>query len=130
MGVTKKYFHFFMAYHLAYIETVKPKNILKFYSRSLHQREAMPLYLTTPFLLATWDLLLGRQSISALPWVSNTVISFLLCVWWCMCAMVCLCVDQKTTYVGASSLPERGFWGTNPGCQDWLQAPLPAEPSH
>lgn len=78
MGVTKKYFHFFMAYHLAYTEDCTAKNILKLYSRSLHQREAMPLYLTTPVLLATWTCEeLGRQSISARPWVSNTVISFL-----------------------------------------------------
>lgn len=64
MGVTKKYFHFFMAYHLAYTEDCKAKNILKFYSRSLHQRKAMPLYLTTPVLLATWDLWGAGPSIS------------------------------------------------------------------
>lgn len=56
MGVAKKYFHFFMAYHLAYTEDCRAKNILKFYSRRLHPREAMPLYLAAPLLLATWDL--------------------------------------------------------------------------
>lgn len=115
MGVTKKYFHFVMAYHLAYTEDCKAKNILKFYSRSLHQREAMPLDLTTPVLLATWDLWGAWPSINFSTTLGVKYCYFIvihlhfgcvvyLSVWWCMCAMVCLCVDQKTTYVGVSSL--------------------------
>lgn len=85
MGVTKKYFHFFMAYHLAYTEDCKAKNILKFYSKK--KKFILEVYIKEKLCLSTLPLQfywppgtceeLGRQSISALPWVSNIVISLL-----------------------------------------------------
>lgn len=75
MGVTKKYFHFFMAYHLAYTEDCKAKNILKFYSRSLHQKKS---YASLPYhSSSTGHLGLVRSLVVNQFQVSNTVISFL-----------------------------------------------------